>query len=159
MAKFKPFKFDPIDELGIEVPKNKQKEALEEVATYLQEELLSYYGDANSPVSGGHWTRKLTKAYKELKGEQSSSDIANLELTGDLLDSFTVEADGSKIVVDVGSDQYGKAEGHITGQYGDGKMKKDYRRQFIPQKNETFKRQIISNIRRILKEYEDDGEN
>jgi len=126
-----------------------------EVASYLEEELLNYIGEAKSPVSGGVWRRGLTSEYKKNKAEESSSDFSNLELTGELLDSLRVKPSASSVTIDLGKDQYGKAEGHITGQYGDGKMKKDYRRQFVPQGSENLKREIVSNIKRILKEYED----
>lgn len=155
MAKFKPFKFDPIAELGIEIPRNARREALDEVASYLHEELLNFIGDGKSPVAGGVWKKKLTTGYEKLKAEESGAGFANLELTGELLDSIRVEAKGAKIVIDLDRDQYDKAEGHITGQYGAGKMKKDYRRQFIPQGNEELKRGIMANVKRILKEFED----
>jgi hypothetical protein len=153
--KFKPFTFDPISELEIEVPRNARRDAREAVASYLQEELLNYIGDARSPVSGGVWKRNLTPDYAKEKAHESGAKFANLELSGEMLDSLSVEVRGSKVVIDLGKDQYGKAEGHITGQYGDGKMKKDYRRQFIPQGDESLKRSITANIKRILREFED----
>lgn len=154
-TKFKPYTFDPIAELDIQVPRNARREAREAVASYLQHELLSMIGEGKSPVSGGAWRRKLTPEYEKEKAHESGVKFANLELSGDLLDSLSVEVKGSKVVIDVGKDQYGKAEGHITGQYGDGKMKADYRRQFVPQGNEEFKRNIQNNIKRILREFED----
>lgn len=153
--KFKPYRFDPIAELDVEIPRNARREAREAVASFLQEELLSYIGEGRSPVSGGAWRKKLTPGYLKEKEKESGVDFANLELSGDLLDSLSVEVRGTEVVLDVGKDQYGKAEGHITGQYGDGKMKADYRRQFLPQGNEEFKREIQNNIKRILREFED----
>lgn len=153
--KFKPYTFDPLEDLDIEVPKSARREAREAVASYLQEEILNYIGEGRSPVAGGVWRRKLTPEYLKKKEQESGAGFANLELSGELLDSLTVTVRGSKVVLDVGSDQYGKAEGHITGQYGDGKMKADYRRQFLPQGDEEFKKSIQDNIKRILREFED----
>lgn len=154
-TKFKPFTFDPLAQFDIEIPRNQRKAALEEVASYLQEALLEYIGDGKSPVQNGAWKRRLTPDYLAKKSEESGVNFSNLELTGELLDSLTVDVRGGKVVIDVAKDQYGKAEGHITGQYGDGKMKADYRRQFVPQGKENFKAQIQNNIKRILREFEE----
>ena len=152
MASFKAYKFDPLKTLDIELPKNTKKEALEEVAAYLKEELLSYAGEAKSIVSGGQWVKGLTKEYKALKSEISSNPIANLELNGDLLDSLDVKVVGNKIEIDVAEDQKGKALGHISGEYGTNSRIRP--RQFMPQGNETFKQAVLSNIKNILKEFE-----
>lgn len=154
-TKFKPYTFDPIAELDIEVPRNKRNAAREEVASYLKEALLEFIGDGRSPVSGGVWRKNLTPDYLKEKRKESGVRFANLELSGEMLDSLTVEVKRGKVVIDLAKDQYDKAEGHITGQYGAGNMKKDYRRQFVPQGEEGFKRQIESNIKRILREYEE----
>lgn len=154
-TKFKPYAVNFFDELGIEVPKSARREALEEVATFLHQELLTYYSAGHSPVSGGEWRRKLTEKYREKKKRDGGSDFADLDLTDEMLESLTVEAKGNRIVVDVAKDQYGKAEGHITGQYGKGQMKKNYKREFLPQGDGVFKRGILSGVRKILKEFED----
>lgn len=154
---FKPYVLE-LDEFGIEIPKKKMRDALNEVASFLEIELLNYYEGLNSPVSGGKWRSQLTKEYARKKAQEVGSTVANLELSGDLLNSLkiTPKIRANEIVIDVGKREYGKSEGHITGQYGKGKMEKDYRRQFLPQGNEKFKRGILTNIKNILKEYEED---
>lgn len=154
MAGFKPYTFDVLDELGLEIPRNKRREALEAAAELLKVEMLDYIGSGKSPVSGGKWVRSLTPAYAEQKAEDSSADFANLERTGDLLDSLTVEPKGQALVIDVGEDQYGKAEGHITGVYGE-HSKRERPRQFMPQGEETFKRDIMRKLKEVLAEFED----
>ncbi len=152
---FKPYKFNPIDDLGLDIPARNRKAAMEAAAEYLKEAMLDYIGDGKSPVANGKWTRSLTKAYLARKGEESSAGFANLELSGDFLDSLSVEAEKNKIVIDVGEDQEGKAEGHITGLYGEN-AKKPRPRQFMPQKDGKFNRDILSNLKKLLSEYEEE---
>jgi len=155
---FEPYKFDPFEETGIEVPKNKRAEALEVVASFLKEQMLLYIGEGVSPLSQGKWKRGLTKDYKEIKGQESSATFANLELSGEFLSSLIVEPEKNKIIIDVAEDQEGKAEAFLTGQYGKGKMEDDYRREFMPtdDNGKSFKRDILKNIKEILQEYEEE---
>lgn len=156
MAKFKPFKFNPIAELDLDIPKRRQKEALREAADFLRTAMLDHIADAKSPVKGGTWKRGLSKEYAEIKEGESSSVFANLELTGQLLDNLTVEVKGESLVIDVDSADYGKAEGHITGQYGDGKMKGGVKpRQFMPQRSEQFRPSILADLKKLLEDYEE----
>ena len=148
----KAYKFNPIKELELDIPRSNRKAALEDAATYIKEAMLDYIGEGKSPVEKGKWVRSLTKQYAKTKSEQSSANFANLELTGEMLDSLTVDVSGSNIIVDVGDDQRDKAEGHLTGIYGD--SNKIRPRQFMPQKGESFKREIMSNIKKILEDYE-----
>lgn len=154
-TKFKPYVVNFFDELGIEVPKNKRAEALEEVAAFLESELQTYIAAGHSPVSGGEWRRQLTEKYRAKKVKEGGENFADLDLTDEMLQSLSVERKGNRIVVDVAKDQYGKAEGHLTGQYGKGQMKKNYKREFVPQGDGVFKRSILSGVRKILQEFED----
>lgn len=154
MAAFKPYRFNPFDELGVTVPRSARREALEAAAETLKIALLEYIGEGASPASGGKWTRSLTPAYAEQKAQDSSADFANLERTGAFLDSLTVEVVGSELVVDVGEEFYGRAEGFLTGQYGESSRIRP--RQFVPQGDGSFKRDILREIKSTLKEYSDE---
>jgi hypothetical protein len=149
----KPYRFNPIKELDLDIPKENRSDALEAAAEYIKELMLDYIGEGNSPVSGGKWVKGLTKQYLERKGQESSVDYANLELSGDLLDSLIVEANSRNIVIDVGDDQRDKAEGHLSGLYG--KKSRIRPRQFMPQGDETFKRDIMNKLKDLLAEYEE----
>jgi hypothetical protein len=154
MAKFKPYVFDPIKELELDIPRSKRREALETAASFLKEAVLEYIGDAKSPVAGGKWIRRLEPSYREKKIEESGVDFANLELTGDLLDSLDVDVNKGKVIFDVSEDEYRVAEGHISGIYGEN-SKKVKPRQFLPQGKETFKKSILEDLKALLQEYED----
>jgi hypothetical protein len=153
MAEFKPYRFNPFDELDVTVPRSARREALEAAAETLKIALLDYIGSATSPASGGKWTRSLTPGYAEQKSEDSSADFANLERTGAFLDSLTVNVVGTDLVVDVDPEFYGRAEGFLTGQYGESSRIRP--RQFVPQGDGKFKRDILKQVRDALAEYED----
>lgn len=153
MAKFKPYQIDILKELDLEIPKDRQKEALQAASEFLKETMLDYIGEGKSPVQGGRWVRSLSPEYKKKKMEESGVNFSNLELTGGFLDNLKVDVSGSKIVIDVDSDDYGRAEGFISGEYGaNSEIKK---RQFMPQPGESFKKQILSDLRTLLEEFED----
>ncbi len=155
MAKFK-FSLNPFDELGINVPRATKKQALDEAKDYIRDAMLGYIGKGKSPVDGGKWRKPLTKDYALIKGAESSAVFANLELTGELLDSLEFKVKGNQIIIEVPKDQEGKAEGHLTGQYGSGKMKrKDYAREFMPVDGEKLNESIMRGVKKILDGYND----
>lgn len=151
---FKKFTFDPIKELDLNIPRKNRKDALEEAAAYLREVMLEYASEGKSVVSGGKWIKTLTPGYARKKGEESSVTFANLELSGHLLDNLGVDVSGRGLTIDVDPEDYGKAEGHLTGEYG--KNSRIRPRQFMPQPGETFKSTILSDLKKILRDFEED---
>src|SRR3990172_3509015 len=115
------YEFDPFKRFGVEdkIDPDDIEKAREDIADFVKEMVLSKIGDGESPVRNGQWTRGLTTGYKKIKGEISSNNFANLELSGELVDSLDVRSKGdTRLVLDVGSDQEGKDEGNIKGTYG-----------------------------------------
>jgi len=149
----KPYKFNPIKDLDLSIPKDKQAEALRAASEFIKETMLDYIGEMKSPVSGGRWVKTLSTGYLKKKEEESGVSQANLELTGHLLDNLSVDVKGSNIVIDVDPEDRGKALGHLTGEYG--KHSKEKPRQFMPQPGQEFKKQILSDLKQLLSEYED----
>lgn len=154
MPKFGEWQFDPIAETGIKVPKDKREQALEEVATFVEESVLKNTGDGRTSVKGGKWVRGLTEEYAKKKGEESSADFANLELTGDMLDTLKTGVRGKKVFIEVDESERGKAEGHLTGKYG--KRSRIRPRQFMPVGGQELSPEIMNGVKRILKRYEED---
>ena len=152
------YEFDPWEITGVDKPKSvdNREQAQEEVADYLLEEALSYIGDAESPVSNGKWKKSLSPEYAKIKAKISGSTVANMELYGDMLDALEVKVKrGGKLEYGIfDSEEANKADGHnnISGK------SKLPPREFIPKEDGNFRRDIVSGIRDILKEYEDDGE-
>lgn len=149
----KPYKFNPIKDLELDIPKDKQAEALRAASEFIKETMLDYIGEMKSPVSGGRWVKTLSTSYLKKKEEESGVSQANLELTGHLLDNLSVDVKGSNIVIDVDPEDRGKALGHLTGEYG--KSSKEKPRKFMPQPGESFKKQILSDLKTLLEEFEE----
>ena len=149
------YEFDPFQVLGLTPPKDRalRDEALERVAELVQTSVLEYVGDAKSPVKGGPWKRTLSPAYQKIKGEDSSSTVANLELTGDMLDALeVVRKRGTKLSLQIEGEEAPKADGH-NNHSGDSSLPE---RRFIPKGRETLRDDIWRDVKRILQEYEDE---
>ena len=148
------FEFDPFAELGIDPPKSKRdrEEALQKIAELVKTEVLEFVAEGKSPVAGGPWKRSLSPEYKKRKGQESSSNFANMELTGDMLDALdVVKKKGTTLSLQIAGSEAPKADGH-NNHSGDSTLPE---RRFIPKEGETLKRQIWSDVKRILEEYED----
>lgn len=158
MAKPVSYEFDPWEITGVDKPRSKSKlnDAKEEVADYVIGEILSYVGEGTSPVASGKFKKSLSPEYKKIKGELSSSNFANMELHGDMLDALeSKNRSGSKVAVGIfDDDQAPKAAGHnhFPG-YNESKLPL---REFIPKPDQKLRRDIVSGIKSILKDYEDD---
>lgn len=153
-TRFGEWEFDPIAETGIKVPKAKRREALEEVADFVKEQVLSRTGEGRTSVKGGRWVKGLTPEYLKKKSEESGVGFANLELSGDMLDSLDVKPEGKRVVIEVAEEERGKAEGHLTGLYGKHSDKRP--RQFMPVGDQELAPEIMNGVRRILKRYEEE---
>ncbi len=146
------YKFDPEDLTGEDIPRGRVREAMQEIGEFVKEQVLSYVGDAKSPVSGGKWKRSLSKSYKEYKSEFSSSTIANMELTGSMLDALEVVSVGGELELRIQGEEAAKADGHNNFS-GSSNLPL---REFIPKPSQTFKRDIIAGIRKIIQDYQDE---
>lgn len=149
------YEFNPFRDLGIAVDPEKKEEAQEAIQNYVKEQVLSHIGEGKSPIQGGHWKRQLSQEYLKIKAKQSGSKIANLELTGELLDALEVSAVNSeKLALSVvDSSQRDKAEGNQLGSYGR-EPNKANSREFIPQDGQNFRKEIIQGMKDILRRYE-----
>ena len=127
-------------------------EAKEEIAEFVIDSILDSVGEGKSPVKGGRWKKSLSSEYLKVKKGFSSSGIANMELTGDMLDSLISKSKANSIEVGIFSKKEApKAFNHNTRQ---SKANPNPQRQFIPTEKEKFKRNIESGIKEILKDHE-----
>ena len=83
------FEFDPFELTGIAPIKDAglKRRALEDAADFVKQEVLQYVSESKSPVSGGSWKRSLSKEYRKLKTSEGGSSVADMQLTGDMLDA------------------------------------------------------------------------
>lgn len=155
MVKSVKFKFNPFELAGIKAPRGRDADRLrQEIAEAVLDEVLNYIGSANSPVAGEKKFQALSKEYKKRKAEESSSPIANLELSGDMLDALEcVNVSGNQFELRIiDPTEAAKAHGHNTG------ANRLPKRQFIPEDGQTFKRNILNTIKDIALEFYEDGE-
>lgn len=155
MGKQKPVKytFNPFELTGTKPPAGASKrEILKEISEFVVESVLDKVGETNSPVSGRGKFKALSPKYKKIK-DDIGPPIPNLELDGDMLDSLKAPIKGSTITLKVGFKENDKADGHCNFS---GKSKIPTRR-FIPKakQGETFKKDIISGMRRLIKAFEE----
>lgn len=127
-------------DLPPDLPKDLAKDIKQEVGDFVIESILSELADSKTPVSGGKFKSKLSKAYMEETGKT----FANLDLNGDMLNSLTSKVTASGVQVGIfNPDQAIKAYNHNVGDTLP-------KRQFIPSPKENFKRDIETGIRDIV---------
>lgn len=127
------------------LPKDVKDDIIEEVGTFLVEQILMTVGDAKSPVSGESFP-SLSKKYRALKEEQGGSGTPDLELTGAMKDALTFEATDTGLEIGFFGDQAGKADGHNNFS-GESKIPK---RRFLPDEGQTFKKDILQGVEEII---------
>lgn len=151
------FDFDPEKLTGIKIPKKDRREALEEVADFVKEQILAKTADGESSVQGGKWKRKITKDYwKNVKSDESSANFANMELTGDMMDALDTLVVSGKVRIQIAGQEADKAEGNLLGSYGRS-PDPSKAREFMPHKRgQQLSSDIVSGIAKILERYEED---
>lgn len=156
---YKPYEFDPFKETGVDpdsVPKRELGNALRDCAEFAKEKVLANTAAGKTSVEGGQWKKKLSPDYKEVKAEESSVTFANLELTGALMDSFDAKPSVRRrtITLEVSEDQEGKADGNLTGSYGQGRPNYSRAREFMPhRRGQSLSPEIVEGMRKILERY------
>lgn len=138
-----------------DVPPADRADVLDEVADALVEGALDMIGEGRSPVYGTKW-KGLSKIYKRRKLEEGGKPIANLELSGDLLDALEakVRRVGPIGVVEYGifdQDQVDKADGH-NNLSGNSSLPL---RRFVPGPGEGFADRIQSRVDQIVADAEE----
>ena len=153
MTKVK-FDFKPSDFIkGVRIKRGKKEELLNEIADFVETEVLKDIGDQRSPVNGRKF-KQLSKDYAKIKKKSGAPPIPNLELEGDMLDSLQVLKTTTGLRLTVADSEQGKADGHNNFS---GKSRIPERK-FIPNasEGETFRPKIRKGIESIIKDYEAD---
>lgn len=143
------FEFDPIGDKKLSA--SDKREALDAVADYVREQVLEYVAGNESPVSGGKWKKTLSKKYKAFKEAEGGTGIPNMELYGNMLDKLDVVKVGNKLSLQITGKEAEKADGH-NNHSGDSKLPE---RRFIPDKDQTFKRDILQGINQIVDSFDE----
>lgn len=126
---------------------DKRAQIYNEVKNEVLQRMQSFLDRGSSPVAGVRFKR-LSDDYADAK--KSGDKTPDLELTGAMRNSISIEEIGGKLRVTVSDSQQGKADGHCNFS-GASKLPK---RRFIPNEKdgETFKKSIINTISSIVSE-------
>jgi hypothetical protein len=133
------------------IPELLQESALEDAGQFVIESILDYVGQGKSPVAGQGAFRKLSAEYAER--EKGGDTLANLDLSGSMLDALEYRVIGDKIVIGIFDGDLAKRS--YNHNVGDTLPK----RQFIPDdgNGDYLKAEIIRGIGSILSEYFDEN--
>ena len=130
----------------LKLPESVKSQIKNDIGDYLVESIISAAGDSKSPVAGGAWKKALSDSYKKQKVAQGLPGVANMEESGDLLDSLTYKTTDSGIDIGWFGSEAGKADGHNNFS-GDSPLP---RRQTLPDEGQKFSSEIQKNIEKII---------
>lgn len=123
-----------------DVPEKLAEDIKKEVGDFIIESILSSVADSVSPVDGGKFEKKLSKAY----AEETGKTFANLDLNGDMLNSLVSRVTDKGVEVGIfDSSQTPKAFNHNTGDTLP-------QRQFIPSARQKFDADIMAGVNEIV---------
>lgn len=145
-----------LNEYGLrEVPSAQKTEAKQEVADYLENQILRDVSNSTSPVQGEGRFRVLDSEYAVR--EKGGNRLSNLEKDGDLLNDFKVDnVPGSFLEVGHKGGEVPKADGHnqLSGKARSWARSNGFpRRRYIPDDNQRFTNNIVGEIRTIISEF------
>ncbi len=124
-----------------------QKRQLEaEAGELIKSEILNKLSSGITPVSNGEYKRSLSKEYRQKKTAQGGASFSDMKLEGDMLGSLEYRTSPGEITVGIWGDEAPKAHGHNKG------TAILPRRQFIPDTNETFKRDIMNKVQSLIRD-------
>lgn len=157
MATRVEYEFDPFELVNIDKAMLKPsdiKSAVDEVGDFVYSRVRKNTSQQVSSVTGDAF-EKLSKDYAKLKKKQVGNALANLVLSGDMMDSLKVIRRAAKLTLTVGANEQGKADGH-NNHSQESKLPE---RKFIPSESlgETFSPDILSGITEIISKYVDDS--
>lgn len=138
----KRLRLSDIDDTYSKLKPAQKAEVKERVGDYLTEKINEYLDKSNTPVSGGSFKSSLSKEYKKKTGKTKS----DLFLEGDMRSqlAFEIYRDGVEVGI-FNEEEAPKAYNHNVGDTLP-------QRQFIPDKDQTFKKPILDGIKRIIRE-------
>lgn len=139
---------DLYSDVRYDVPAELKEEISSEVGEFLKEQILKAVAESTSPVSGGSFKKQLSKDYKKLKESENLPGIANLEYSGQMLDSLSYKVTSKGIELGVFGEPAKRADGHNNFS-GESKLPK---RQFLPEEGQKFKSTIQQEIDKIIRD-------
>ena len=131
---------------GVALPDDVKSRVKQDVGDYLVEAILSSAHKATSPIDGEGAFAPLSPVYKAKKLADGLPGKANLEYSGDLLDSLTFNETRNGIEIGWFGSEAGKADGH-NNLSGDSLIPT---RRLIPDMGQSFDSSITEGIDKII---------
>ena len=117
----------------------------EQVGSFIVREINRFLDQSKSPVKGGR--------YKRVKDNGQPSLLLD---TGDMRSFLNHESEGNNVITGLlegtPDKQLDKAFGHNTGFRGHPHLGKKHQREFIPNTKKEYRDEILTGIRRIIRE-------
>ena len=139
---------DLFSDARYEVPSELKEEIASDVGEYLKEQILKAVAESTSPISGGAFKKSLSPAFKKKKESEGLPGVANLEYSGQMLDSLDYKVTSKGIELGVFGEPARRADGHNNFS-GESKLPK---RQFLPEEGQAFKGSIQQEIDKIIRD-------
>lgn len=136
--------------IDLELPEMSSSQAQfikDEVGELILDHILKRVGNAKNPFTGQSYPG-LSKDYKKQKKEDGAPGIANLENTGNMLDSLSYSTTNEGIKIFIKGDTAPQADGHNNFS-GDSRLPE---RQFLPKEDESFPSQLLRDVQSIISE-------
>ncbi len=137
---------DLFSDLDQKLPEDLKQKVAEDVGNYLKEQVLLSVSQSKSPISGGKFKPTLSPAYAKEKVQFGARAIANLELTGEMLDQLDFEVTKDGLEFGIFGDSAPRADGHNNFS-GASKLPQ---RKFLPEAGEAFKAEIKREAERLI---------
>ena len=149
------FSYIDLNDYGLQdVPQDRRDTTRQDVGSFIVSRIKRSLRNSSSPVSGEPFKTTLSESYRAYKSRQGGGTSANLRLFGDLLNSLNYElGPGGQIGVGhtgVGRDgrpNARKCVGHCHFE-----SSKLPRRRYLPDRGQSFKRDIEDGIRNIVEQ-------
>lgn len=133
----------------VNAPRSIKRQIKEDVGDFLIDTILERLSKQQTPISGEGYKATLDKKYKKRKLSEGGSGVPDMELKGDMLDSLKFKNTTDGIEIGFFNKQSWKADGHLKFSGEEGFAP---RRRFLPGDGQKFKRDIESEIQKIIAE-------
>lgn len=138
---------DFFGDLDFELPTDAKEELKESLGEFIKEQVLLRVGEVSSPVSGESFPA-LSSKYKKKKASEGLTPKANLEASGNMLDSLDYRVTKDGIEIGIFGGLAPQADGHNNFS---GKSQIPQRR-FLPAEGQQFKQDIQREIDRMIRD-------
>jgi hypothetical protein len=127
------------------------------VGKLLLDKTKQYLKDGKTPISNGTYRKTLTKSHRNAKLSKGQPGYSDMKFTDEMLRDLKVKTKPNSKIIEIGieGEEAAKTFAHHTSYRGHPTIKNrsKYKREFIPNKGQKYKRNILSEVNRIIDEH------